>query len=63
MPLVINSLGEGHTHTCKPNAHTHAHTQAHTQTDTDTHRDIRTETILRNQAHASHSRHVPGLKR
>ena len=33
MPLVINSLGGGHTHI-------------------NTHTDIRTETILRNQAHA-----------
>ena len=32
MPLVINSLGGGHTHT---------------------HTDVRTGTILRNQAHAS----------
>ena len=35
MPLVINSLGRGHTHT---------HTKKHTHTHTDT--DIRTETIL-----------------
>jgi len=30
MPLVINSLGGGHTHT---HTHTHAHTCAHTHTD------------------------------
>ena len=36
-PLVINSLGDGHT-------------QTHTQTNT--HTDIRTGTISRNQAHA-----------
>ena len=35
MPLVLNSLGGGHTHT-------------------NTHTDVRTETILRNQARASH---------
>ena len=40
MPLVINSLGGGHTH-----AHTHTHT----------HTDVRTKTILRNQVHASHT--------
>ena len=39
MPLVINSLGGGHTHT-----HTHTHTSTHT--------DVRTGTISRNQAHA-----------
>ena len=40
MPLVINSLGGGHTHT-----HTHTHTQTHIQT-------IRTGPILGNQARA-----------
>ena len=43
MPLVINSLGGGHTHT-----HTHKHTNTHTKT----HTDVRTETIIRNQARA-----------
>ena len=41
MPLVINSLGGGYTHT-----HTHTHTH------TNTHTDVRTETTLRNQARA-----------
>ena len=40
IPLVINSLGGGHTHT-----HIHEHTQT----------DVHTETILRNQAHAGHT--------
>ena len=38
-PLVINSLGGGHTNT---HTHTHTHTQAY--------RHSRTEAILRNQA-------------
>ena len=38
-PLIINSLGGGHTQT-----HTHTQTHAHT--------DVRTTTILRNQARA-----------
>jgi len=33
MPLVINSLGGGHTHT-----HTHRHTHTHTRTQTYSHR-------------------------
>ena len=45
-PLVINSLGSGHTHT-----HTHTQTQTKTQTQTHTHIDVHTETILRNQVH------------
>ena len=32
MPLVINSLGGGHTHV---SMHTHTHTQTQTYTDTD----------------------------
>ena len=46
MPLVINSLRGGHTHTC-------ANTQTHT------HRRSWTEAILRNQVTGWH---VPGLK-
>ena len=48
-PLVINSLGGGHTH-----AHTHTHTHTHTRTHTHTqaYRRSWTEAILRNQVHA-----------
>ena len=42
--IVINNLGGGHTHT-----YTHTHTHTHNK---HTHTDVRTETILRNQAHA-----------
>ena len=44
-PLVINSLGGGHTHT-------HTHTCKHTHTHTHAYRRSQTETILRNQARA-----------
>ena len=47
MPLVINSLGGGHTHT-----HTHTQTQTQTQTQTHTHNDDPHRINLRNQVHA-----------
>ena len=43
MPLVIHSLGGGHTHT-HTHTHTHIHTHTHTHTD---------KAILKNQARAS----------
>ena len=46
MPLVINSLGGGHTHT-------YTHTQAYKRS--------RTEAILRNQVRTGRRR-APGLK-
>ena len=55
-PIVINSLGGGHTHTHKY-THTHTHTHAHTHTNTYT--EVRIETILKNEACG---RRVPGLK-
>ena len=54
MPLVINSLRGGHTHTLK-----HAQTHTRTHTCTRTHTDVSTESILRNQARGWC---VPGLK-
>ena len=69
MPLIINSLGGGHTHT---QTHKHTYTAyAHTDTayaHTDTayaHTDILTiciGSILRNQVQASYGRCSPGLK-
>ena len=49
MPLVINGLGHGQTHT-----QTHVQTRTHTHIHTYTYRHL-IETILRNQAHASHT--------
>ena len=46
-PIVINSLGGGHT-----NTHTHTHT--HTHTKKHAYRHSRTDTIQRNQERASH---------
>ena len=52
MPLVIKSLGGGHTHT-----HTDTHTDTHTQTHTHIHTHIqmiRTGSILKKQACTGH---------